>query len=95
MTRGPSYIAAPPGELYWRYEICPSTDSKVLLKTIGGTCIVGQWQGAYGFAFVAWCPLPKGGKPPAPFRIEAATLWVRIRFAVKLIFQPAQLRNHP
>ena len=89
MKRQLTHIAAPPGELYWRYEKCPHPGAKVLLLTIGGTCIVGQWQGAYGFAFVAWCPLPADGDPPP--RIQDATLWQRIVFAIKLIFQPRSL----
>lgn len=81
-----THVAAPPGDLYWRYEKCPHHGAKVLLKTIGGTCTVGTWQGGYGFAFVAWCPLPKDGQPPPDIR--KATLWERIRFAIRLIFQP-------
>lgn len=86
MTQRLTHIAAPPGDLYWRYEKCPHPGAKVLLLTIGRTCTVGQWQGAYGFAFVAWCPLPKDGAPPP--RIQDAPLLVRLRFAFQLIFQP-------
>ena len=89
MTPGPTYIAARPGDLYWRRERCPHHGAKVLLKTIGGTCTVGHWQGEYGFAFVAWCPLPKDGKPPA--NIREAPLLARAVFALKLIFQPSKL----
>lgn len=54
-----TYIAAPPGELYWRFERCPQAGAKVLLLTTGGVCIIGQWQGEPGEFFDAWCPLPK------------------------------------
>lgn len=53
------FISAPPGELYWRAGKPPSSDAKVLLLTIGGTCVVGQWYGVIGFAFTHWCPLPR------------------------------------
>lgn len=46
---------------YWRYEVAPS-NQKVALKTIGGVQTVGQWDGAYGFAFVAYAPLIKADK---------------------------------
>jgi hypothetical protein len=82
------YIAAPPGELYWRYEACPHAGSKVLLRTIGGVCISGHWYGAYGEYLTAWCPLPKDGAPQP--RIEDATLWERIKFSFKLIFRNFQ-----
>ena len=86
-----THVAAPPGDLYWRRERCPHPGAKVLLLTIGGVCIVGQWYGAPGEAFVAWCPLPKDGAPPP--RIQRASLWARIRFAFNLIFQPARERT--
>ena len=63
MTAGKTYIAAPPGELYWRYEACPQRGAKVLLRTIGNVCIVGEWRGEVGELFTAWCPLPKDEKP--------------------------------
>lgn len=81
-----THVAAPPGDLYWRRERCPHPGAKVLLLTIGGVCIVGQWYGAIGDAFVAWCPLPKDGAPPPDIR--RAPLWARIVFAFRLIFQP-------
>lgn len=90
MTPGPTYIAAPPGELYWRREKCPHPGAKVLLKTIGGVAIVGQWgRTQLGEHFAAWCPLPKDGEPPA--NIREASLLKRIVFALKLIFQPSEL----
>lgn len=85
MSNHRDYIAAPPGELYWRQEVCPHGDAKVLLKTVGGVCIEGRWYGRYGQYLTAWCPLPKDGVLPA--RIEDAPLLARIRFAFKLIFQ--------
>lgn len=90
MTRAP-YIAAPPGELYWRRERCPHNGSKVLLLTVGGVAVIGQWYGELGEAFVAWCPLPTRGEPPAD--IMQAGLRSRLRYAFKLIFQPALRRN--
>jgi hypothetical protein len=87
MSKSPDYIAAPPGELYWRKEVCPHRGAKVLLKTIGGVAWIGHWgPGEVGQNFTAWCPLPKDGAP-AP-RIQDAPLLARIRFAIKLIFQP-------
>lgn len=87
MTKGPTYIAAPPGELYWRREVCPHRGAKVLLKTIGGVAWMGHWgSGALGEHFTAWCPLPKDGDPPP--RIQDAPLADRIRFAFNLIFNP-------
>ena len=35
-----SYIAAPPGELYWRYEVCPHPGAKVLVLSKYGVCTV-------------------------------------------------------
>jgi hypothetical protein len=89
MIPGPTHIAAPPGDLYWRRERCPHHGAKVLLLTIGGVCIVGQWYGDPGESFVAWCPLQKDGAPPA--NIREAPLLRRIVFALKLIFQPSKL----
>lgn len=80
------YIAAAPGNLYWRYEVCPNRGAKVLLLTVGEVCVIGHWYGALGDAFVAWCPLPKRGTPTPDIR--TAPLLERVRFAVKLIFQP-------
>lgn len=59
------YVAAPPGELYWRHEKCPHRGAKVLLLTIGNVCIVGAWRGEVGDFFRAWCPLPKDEAPRA------------------------------
>lgn len=56
------YIAAPAGEVYWRYEIPKRTDSKVFLLTKGGIAVTGQWYGALGEAFIAWAPMPKRDK---------------------------------
>jgi hypothetical protein len=49
-----------PGE--WRYEVCPRSDAKVQLLTIGAVATSGNWTGAYGEFYVAWCPLPKRNK---------------------------------
>lgn len=61
MTPTP-YIAASPGDVYWRYEVPPSTDAKVFLLTVGRVAVVGQWYGALGEAFVAWAPMPRRDK---------------------------------
>ena len=50
---------APPGELYWRYTIPQRSDSKMFLLTKGGVAVVGNWSGALGEFFLAWCPMPK------------------------------------
>lgn len=86
MSTAPTHIAARAGQVYWRPEVCPSRGAKVLLRTIGGTCVVGQWYGPLGESFIAWSPMPTDGAP-AP-RIEDAGLWARIRYAFKLIFNP-------
>lgn len=57
-----SYIAAPAGEVYWRYEIPGRTDAKVLLLTKGGIAVTGNWYGGLGESFMAWAPLPKRDK---------------------------------
>lgn len=56
-------MSAAPGDLYWRKSVPPHTNRKMLLRTIGGVAIVGRWEGTVGQYFVAWCPLPKSGKP--------------------------------
>ena len=90
MTRSPTYIAAAPGDLYWRREVCPHRGAKVLLKTIGGIAWIGHWGNtAINEHFVAWCPLPKDGAPPKPIHVEP--LWIRVAFAFKLIFNPGAL----
>lgn len=86
MTTDKTYIAAPPGELYWRHEVCPHKGADVLLLTVGGVLVRGRWYGTYGQHFTAWCPMPKNGAPPADIR--RASLWARIVFAFRLIFQP-------
>lgn len=81
-----THVAAPPGDLYWRHEVCPHGGAKVLLLTTGGVCVIGQWYGKLGQYFTAWCPMPKDGAPPP--RTQDTPLLQRIRFALKLIFQP-------
>lgn len=56
------HIAAPAGEVYWRYEVPKSTDAKVLLLTIGRVAVTGNWYGPYGQNFIAWAPLPRRDK---------------------------------
>lgn len=86
MSHPATHVAASPGQVYWRPEVCPHRGAKVLLRTIGGTCVVGQWYGALGESFTAWSPMPKTGAPPAA--IHEAPLLQRLRFAFNLIFQP-------
>jgi len=57
-----THIAAPAGEVYWRYEVPKSSDAKVLLLTVGRVAVVGNWYGPIGKAFIAWAPLPKRDK---------------------------------
>jgi len=90
-TPSPEYIAAPPGDLYWRHEVCPHRGAKVILKTIGGVAWLGHWGNTkYGEHFTAWCPLPKDGAPPP--RIQSATLRARIKYAIRLILNPDKLK---
>lgn len=65
MQEHEKYLAAPPGEIYWRHEECPHRGTQVLLKTIGGILVKGHWYGKLNQYFVAWCPMPKD-QPPAP-----------------------------
>ena len=84
-----THIAARPDHLYWRNEVCPYKGSKVLLRTIGGVAVVGNWTGDLNEFFVAWCPLPANGTPrPNPAKLP---LWQRVRFAITLIFKPERL----
>ena len=78
-----SYIAAPPGELYWRYEVCPHPGAKVLVLSKYGVCTVAHWYGKQGEFLVAWCPLPKTGTPPPD--ITKAPFWARVRHAIALV----------
>lgn len=86
-TTRPTYIAAVHGQVYWREEKCPHPGAKVLLLTVGGVCVTGHWYGDLGEAFVAWSPMPKRGRPAADIR--RASLWERIKFAIRLIFNRA------
>jgi hypothetical protein len=86
MKADKDYVAAPPGEVYWRREVCPHRGKRVLLRTIGDVAIIGHWYGDLGQYLTAWSPLPKDGMPPPD--ILSAPLWARIKFAIRLIFQP-------
>lgn len=86
MSNRPTYISAPPGEVYWRHEACPHGGADVLLRTIGGVLVRGRWRGALGQYFTAWCPMPKDTPPPES--IHSAPLWDRVKFAFNLIFNP-------
>lgn len=57
-----THISAPPGDIYWRYEVAPHTDAKVWLLTVGRIAVSGQWTGAYGQQFIAWSPMPRRDK---------------------------------
>jgi len=46
-------------DVHWRYEVPSRTDSKMLVLTIGGMCVVGSWYGRLGEHFIAWSPMPK------------------------------------
>lgn len=58
MQNHTTHITAPPGELYWRKSLPPSRNAKMILRTIGNVVVVGNWYGALGQYFSAWCPLP-------------------------------------
>ena len=58
MKTHPTHISAPPGELYWRRSVPSSASAKMLLHTIGGVAVIGNWYGVLGEYFTAWCPLP-------------------------------------
>ena len=90
MTRPLEYVAAPPGEVYWREEVCPHRGSTVLLRTVHGVLIKGVWQGELGQYFDAWSPMPKRGAPQPD--VNLAPLRERLRFAFKLIFNPRRSR---
>jgi hypothetical protein len=54
-----THIAATsPSDVYWRYEKCPHPGAKVLLRTVGGVAVIGQWYGELNQYSVAWAPLP-------------------------------------
>lgn len=48
-------------DVYYRYPLAgddkPAGGAKVLLLTVGGVCVVGQWRDNAGFT--AWSPMPK------------------------------------
>lgn len=46
----------------WNYSIPPQTDSKIILLTIGGVAVIGQWSGYLGQYYTAWTPLLKTNK---------------------------------
>lgn len=58
----PDHIAAPRGEVFWRYEEPPSRGSTVLLLTLGRITVRGPWTGRLGEFYIAWAPLPKRDK---------------------------------
>lgn len=46
----------------WRYDDTAPRGRKVLLLTIGGVLVQGNWKGYLGEFFLAWQPLPKRDK---------------------------------
>lgn len=86
MNASVSHVSAPPGQIYWRTEVCPYPRAKVLLRTIGGVATIGQWQGGLNESFTAWSPLPTSAYP-----IHRAPLKERLQFAFNLIFKPDAL----
>lgn len=63
MTSTPvvSYVAGGPTFNYPAAgDPVPPGGAKVLLLTIGGICIVGQWNTSHGA--IGWAPLPKRDK---------------------------------
>ena len=54
-----NYLTAPQSEQYWHRSLPVLRGKKMQLLTIGGICVVGQWYGDLGQAFVAWAPLLK------------------------------------
>lgn len=63
MNIQPTHVSAPSTEMYWRKEVCPHHGKKVLLRTIGGVCVEGQWYGLLNEYFTGWCPMPAGDAP--------------------------------
>lgn len=57
-----SHVAAPAGEVYFRYEVPANRGAKMLLLNTGGVAVVSNWTGQYGEQFIAWAPLPKRNK---------------------------------
>lgn len=62
MSNQRDYVAAPPGEVYWRYSVPKRTDAKMLLLTKGGVSVLAEWRGALGEFYLAWSPMPKRNK---------------------------------
>lgn len=55
-------LSAPPEEVYWRESLPPSTGKKMLLRTVGGVAVIGNWRGSLGEFYVSWCPLPRSSR---------------------------------
>lgn len=53
------YVTAEPGDIFWRYSEPPHRGAKLILLTIGGSLVTGQWTGEVGEAFLAWSPMIK------------------------------------
>lgn len=50
------------GESFWRYKETPPNGTKLLLLTVHGSAVIGNWQGEYGQYYIAWSALPKRNK---------------------------------
>lgn len=55
-------MGATGGESYWRYGISAPLGEKLLLLTVGGVAVIGNWQGMMGDMYLAWSYLPKRDK---------------------------------
>jgi len=56
------HVAAPAGEVSWRYEPVPNKGAKCLLLNPGMCLIVGPPQGDFMKEYIAWAPMPKRDK---------------------------------
>jgi hypothetical protein len=46
----------------WRYEMPKNRGARMLLLTIGGVAVIGNWYGELGQYLRAWAPIPQSGK---------------------------------
>lgn len=77
MNIQPTHVSAPSTEMYWRKEVCPHHGKKVLLRTIGGVCVEGQWYGLLNEYFTGWCPMPAGDAPSNVPNITPILNWFK------------------
>jgi hypothetical protein len=50
-----------PSASSWRYEMPKNRGEQMLLLTIGGVAVIGNWYGELGQYLRAWAPLPQPG----------------------------------